>query len=130
MKEFKNMYNFSFGGYCGVIVDEKAMKKIAALQYETSCKLKEILSNSDNVFSSDWSIAEEPEELDQSERTFNYVDTENSSDIVKSRVENMNESLFKIEKLKELYFCEGGYVDSRKQAQKEHTEHLIELQEV
>ena len=81
MRINKHYYEFTFGGYCGVLVNEKTMKKIAKLQYETNQKLLSILENSEDVHSYGWSIADEPKEISQSDRTFHYIDDGDSEEL-------------------------------------------------
>lgn len=119
MRINKNYYNFSFGKYCGVIVNEKTMRKISALQAKTYDALMQILKNDDDIHVSSWSIADEPKEISQSERTFNYSDDESPE----FRLGALRE-LFGIEKIDDLYFVKGMYTDSRIQAKKEHEQYL------
>lgn len=49
-------YNFSTECYCGVVVDEKTMKKIQKILYKAEFEIKNILHNSDNVRPYDWSV--------------------------------------------------------------------------
>jgi hypothetical protein len=123
MRINKNYYSFSFGSYCGVIVDEKTMKKISKLQYETKIKLLEILENSENTQSYSWSISEEPKEVSQGERTFHYIDGNYDT---KQRLGLIGE-IFDISHIKDLYQVSGGFVDSLNRAKEEHTNHLINL---
>lgn len=119
MRIQKNYYNFSFGQYCGVIVNEKTMRKISALQSKTYDALMQILKNDDDIHIASWSIVDEPKEISQSERTFNYSDDESPE----RRFELLRE-LFGIRKINDLYFVKGMYMDSMIQAKKEHEEYL------
>ena len=123
MRIRKNYYNFSFGQYCGVFVDEKTMKKISKLQYETYEKLMEILENSDEVYASNWSISKEPEDRDQNDRIVNYFD-DGCKDDLKYRLPSLKE-LFGIRKVDNLYKVSGRYTDSSELAKKEHTKYLL-----
>lgn len=49
-------YNFSTECVCGVIVDEKTMKRIQKVLYKAEAEIKNILHNSDNVRPYDWSL--------------------------------------------------------------------------
>lgn len=123
MRIRKNYYNFSFGQYCGVFVDEKTMKKISKLQYETYEKLMEILENSDEVYVSNWSISKEPEDRNQNDRIVNYFD-DGCKDDLKYRLPLLKE-LFGIRKVDNLYKVSGRYTDSSELAKKEHTKYLL-----
>lgn len=123
MRINKNYYNFSFGAYCGALVDEDTMKKIAKLQYETYDKLKTILENS-KVLNIDWSISEiEEVDLPQNIRTFNYAETNKDFDRI-----HLLKDLFNIKKVKDLYFVEAkNGVIAMEIAEKEHKDHLLNI---
>lgn len=125
MRIQKNYYNFSFGKYCGVLVNEKTMRKITALQAKTYDALMQILKNDEDIHVASWSIADEPKALDQDERTFNYADEQD----LETRLELLRE-LFDITKVKDLYFVDGKYADSRDKAVKEHEDYLWSISQL
>lgn len=47
-------YDFSTECYCGVVVDEKTMKKIQKILYKAEAEIKNILHNSENVRPYGW----------------------------------------------------------------------------
>ena len=81
MKEYKNMYEISFGQFVGVLVDEKIMKKLTKLQNETAEKIKELLINNlDDVERYSWTISDNEniegltDKFDQETRILNYIE--------------------------------------------------------
>jgi hypothetical protein len=126
MRINKHYYEFTFGGYCGVLVSEETMKKIAKLQYETNQKLLSILEISKDVHPYGWSIADEPIEMSQDDRTFYYIDDSDSEDLER-RLEH-SIKIFDIRHIKNLYDLKGKYIDSVNAGKKEHEEHLRNLQ--
>jgi len=122
MRINKNYYNFSFGAWCGVIVGEKTMRKIAALQTETRDKLLKILENSEDVHAGNWSIADKPEEFSQDRRIFHYVDDSDPQDRLL-----LTKEIFGIKKAGDLYFVNGKYIEARLTAQAEHEAYLASI---
>lgn len=49
-------YNFSTECFCGVVVDEKTMKRIQKVLYKAESEIKNILHNSDNVRAYSWDL--------------------------------------------------------------------------
>lgn len=47
-------YDFSTECYCGVVVDEKTMKRIQKVLYKAEAEIKQILHNSENVRPYSW----------------------------------------------------------------------------
>ena len=119
----KNFYKLSFGSSVGVLVDEKLMKKIARLQFATKEKLLDLLENNEDhmIENYSWSIADEPKEINQSDRTFNYVITENYKTSLDKR---MNE-MFGIRKVEHLYDVSNlDYPIAGETAKREHADFL------
>lgn len=119
----KNYYKLSFGSYVGVLVDEELMKKIAKLQFDTKEKLLDLLENNEDhmIENYSWSIADEPKEINQSDRIFNYARTEN----YKISLDNRMREMFEIEKVKHLYdVTHLDYPFDKETAQQEHTNYL------
>ena len=52
----KKYYSFSTNCTCGVVVDEKTMKKIQKVLYKAESEIKNILHNSDDVRPYSWSL--------------------------------------------------------------------------
>ena len=118
----KNMYKMSFGSIVGVMMDEELMRKMAKIQYETQERIIELLENNPNSYTKyGWTIADEPSETDQHNRTCYYVDKSPNYSLLEDRVREM----FDITKVKNLYDVgDLMYNDASGQAKKEHTEHL------
>ena len=119
----KNFYKLSFGNSVGVLVDEKLMKKIARLQFETKEKLLYLLENNEDhmIENYSWSIADEPKEINQSDRTFDYVITEN----YKISLDKCMNEMFGIRKVEHLYDVSNlDYPIAVQTAKQEHTDFL------
>ena len=118
----KNMYEMSFGSIVGVMMDEELMRKMAKIQYETQERIIELLENNPDSYTEyGWTIADEPSEIDQHNRTCYYVDKSPSYSSLGNRVREM----FNITKVKNLYDVgDLIYNDASEQAKKEHTRHL------
>lgn len=66
-------YNFSTECYCGVVVDEKTMKRIQKVLYKAEAEIKNILHNSDNVRPYSWSLVNIMDgEKIKKQKTFQY----------------------------------------------------------
>jgi len=68
------LYDYSAGVYCGVLITEKVMKKLVALQTKHAEDVKRILTDEcerGNVFSSMWTL-HYPEGV---QTTVNFIDT-------------------------------------------------------
>ena len=52
----KKYYHFSTSCYCGVVVDEKTMRKIEKVLYKAEHEIKNILHNSEDVRPYSWSL--------------------------------------------------------------------------
>lgn len=125
MRVNKNYYNFSFGQFCGVFVDEKTMRKIAKLQAKTLDELRNILHNAEDIHASNWSIADEPAELEQQERILRFISKNNDEMYLKHRLDVTVNDVFNIRKEKHLYVVdEEDIIKDREQAEREHTEFL------
>jgi len=56
----KNMYDFTAGCYCGVVMPEHVMKKIMKLNYQYQNEIIKVLDTyKDELFESDWTLANE-----------------------------------------------------------------------
>lgn len=126
MRVHKNYYNFSFGSYCGVFIDEKTMRKIAKIQARTYHEVMEVLENAEDIHVANWSIADEPATVDHSKRFFEYIGVKEDESL-KWRLESVSKNMFSIDKVKDLYSVDGeDIVEERKLAQKAHEEYLRE----
>lgn len=66
-------YVFSTECYCGVVVDEKTMKRIQKVLYKTEAEIKNILYNADNVIPCAWSLVNIMDgDKIKKQKTFNY----------------------------------------------------------
>ena len=52
----KKYYHFSTSCYCGVVVDEKTMRRIEKVLYKAESEVKNILHNSEDVRPYSWSL--------------------------------------------------------------------------
>ena len=118
----KNMYKMSFGQSVGILMNEELMKKMAKIQYETQEKIIELLENNpDSHVNYGWSIVEEPNGVQQDERTLHYIDRSERYTSLEDRLKEM----FGVTKVKDLYDVGSlEYNDASDQAKKEHTRHL------
>lgn len=82
-------YNFSTECYCGVVVDEKTMKRIQKVLYKAEAEIKNILHNSDNVRPYSWSVVNIMDgEKIKKQKVFNYASFYPWDDI-KHRINNL-----------------------------------------
>jgi hypothetical protein len=82
-------YNFSTECTCGVIVDEKTMKRIQKVLYKAEAEIKNILHNSDNVRPYDWSLVNIKDgEKIKKQKVFHYPSFY-SWDTVENRINNL-----------------------------------------
>lgn len=82
-------YNFSTECYCGVVVDEKTMKRIQKVLYKAEAEIKNILHNSDNVRPYSWSLVNIMDgEKIKKQKGFNYTSFYSWDDI-KHRINNL-----------------------------------------
>ena len=52
------LYNYSAGGYCGVLMPENVMKKLAKLNHEYSSEVKKVLSDhKQELYAAHWTCA-------------------------------------------------------------------------
>ena len=118
----KNMYKMSFGQNVGILMNEELMKKMAKIENETQEKIMELLENNpDSHFNYGWSIAKEPSEVQQVERSLHYIDRSERYTSLEDRLKEM----FGVTKVKDLYDVGSlEYNDASDQAEKEHTRHL------
>lgn len=71
----KKYYSFSTNCTCGVVVDEKTMKKIQKVLYKAESEIKNILHNSDDVRPYSWSLVNIMEgDKIKKQRIFHYAD--------------------------------------------------------
>lgn len=119
----ENRYEMNFGSSVGVIVDEYLMKKLAKLQYKHKMELLAILENNkDHYCDYSWSITDQPEDVDQSERVFDYIEHDKYTAInMESRLDDM----FKIRKVQNLYESNiNKWSEKIQELDKEHTHYL------
>lgn len=71
----KKYYDFSLDCECGVIVDEKTMKKIQKVLYKAETEIKNILHNADDVRCYTWSLVNimQGDKIIK-QKTFDYAD--------------------------------------------------------
>lgn len=82
-------YTFSTECMCGVLVDEKTMKRIQKVLYKAEAEIKNILHNSDNVRAYDWSLVNIMDgEKIKKQRIFTYP-SYYSWDSVEERIDNL-----------------------------------------
>lgn len=54
----KRMFDYSAGGYCGVVMPEHVMKRLAKLNHKYSSEVRKILhAHKDELYVSDWALA-------------------------------------------------------------------------
>lgn len=71
----KKYFKFSTDCHCGVVVDEKTMKKIQKVLYKAEAEIKNILHNSDDVRPYSWSLVNIMEgDKIKDQRVFHYAD--------------------------------------------------------
>lgn len=107
-------YNFSTNCICGVIVDEKTMKKIQKILYRAEAEIKNVLHNSDNVRPYSWSLVNiEDGDKILKQRTFHYPSF-NSWDTPKERIDSLKltaprymEDFYEVHNEKELEELKG-----------------------
>lgn len=132
MKEYKNMYQLSFGQYIGVLVDERLMKKLTKIQSETAEKIKELLINNlDGVERYSWTIANNEniegleEKFDQETRILNFIENADAYQKTVHIRDNLGE-MFNVKKIKNLYrLQDADWFENRKLAAQEHAEFLM-----
>lgn len=66
------LYKYTAGVYCGVLVDEPTMRKLAKLQTQHLEAVKRVLSDSDGVYPYMWTL----HHPDGVQTTVNYINTE------------------------------------------------------
>lgn len=82
-------YNFSTECICGVIVDEKTMKRIQKVLYKAETEIKNILHNSDNVRAYSWDLVNIKDgDKIKKQKTFNYPSFY-GWDTVENRINNL-----------------------------------------
>lgn len=82
-------YSFSTDCICGVIVDEKTMKRIQKVLYKAEAEIKNILHNSDNVRAYDWSLVNVMDgEKIKKQKIFKYP-LFSSWDSLENRIKNL-----------------------------------------
>lgn len=129
MRIYKDYYEMSFGGLVGVAFDESTMKKVSKVQAKAYHELMELLASADDIQFPNWSIAEEPKELSQEDRTFRYFDDKDREELIRHLNENLK-NMFSVRKIENLYSVNGRYSTSRELAEKEHAEYLESIKEV
>ena len=68
----QTLFDYSAGCYCGVLVTERIMKKLAKLQHEHSEAVKRLfMDNRDDVFPSMWTLSK----ASGTQETVRYIDT-------------------------------------------------------
>lgn len=70
----KKYYHFSTSCYCGVVVDEKTMRKIEKVLYKAESEVKNILHNSEDVRPYAWSLVNiMNDDKIEKQKTFSYT---------------------------------------------------------
>lgn len=104
-------YTFSTDCYCGVVVDEKTMKRIQKVLYKAEAEIKHILHNSENVRPYSWTcvnlLNENKDTIEKQEiiyyPTFEYVeDVNHRIDNLKLTTPKYKENFYEISNSKEL----------------------------
>lgn len=103
-------YHFSTECYCGVVVDQKTMKRIQKVLYKAEAEIKHILYNSENVRPYSWTCVnllgknkEIKKQAIISYPTFEYVEDVNSRiDNLKLTTPKYIENFYEISNSKEL----------------------------
>lgn len=103
-------YHFSTECYCGVVVDEKTMKRIQKVLYKAEAEIKHILHNSENVRAYSWACVnllgknkEIKKQVIISYPTFEYVEDVNRRiDNLKLTTPKYIENFYEISNSKEL----------------------------
>lgn len=103
-------YHFSTECYCGVVVDEKTMKRIQKVLYKAEAEIKQILHNSENVRPYSWTCVNligKNKEIEK-QTIISYPTFEYAKD-VNSRIDNLKlttpkyiENFYEISNSKEL----------------------------
>ena len=85
----KKYYHFSTSCYCGVVVDEKTMRKIEKVLYKAEHEIKNILHNSEDVRPYAWSLVNimNGDKIEK-QKTFSYTAYEEYYN-VKDRINNL-----------------------------------------
>ncbi len=88
----KRMYDYPAGGYCGVIMPESVMKKLAKLNCKYSEEVRKVLDdNKDDLYPSLWTLANRMDgEKIAKQVTIKYVTTPRDVENIDRRI-----SLFK-----------------------------------
>lgn len=104
----KRMYDYNAGGYCGVIMPEHVMKKIAKINCKYQTEVRKILEeNKGDLLASDWTLANEKDgDKIKKQITIKYAI---AGEDVSSRI-----ALFKAER--PIYIEEFFIVESREEA--------------
>lgn len=111
------LYNFTTGYFCGVLLKESAMKRLAKLEAKFRLEAKRILleeADNGNVFSSNWGLVY-PE---GKQTVYHYISKNHdvrSSDDVRSRIDI---SLFSKIEYKPLVFAANDYSNAKVVAEK------------
>lgn len=85
----KKYYHFSTSCYCGVVVDEKTMRKIERVLYKAEHEIKNILNNSEDVRPYSWSLVNIMDgDKIKKQKTFSYTAYEEYYN-VKDRINNL-----------------------------------------
>ena len=85
----KKYYHFSTSCYCGVVVDEKTMKRIEKVLYRAEAEVKNILHTSEDVRLYSWSLVNimDGNEI-KKQKTFSYTAYEEYYN-VNDRIDNL-----------------------------------------
>lgn len=122
MKEYQKYFDIPFGGFCGVFVTEKLMKRICKIEYRFIQELKSVLTNNlDECEIAHWTgvQVEKDENLpDYGFITCHYIDNENSREDKLQRIE-LIKNILQVIATKRLYRVDGKYSTSHDAAQKE-----------
>lgn len=77
------LFDYPAGNLCGVLIDEKTMKRLAKLTYKYEQDVRKILTEEkDNLYSSHWTLANEMDgEKIKRQVTITYVDDKSRLDV-------------------------------------------------
>lgn len=118
----QNRYTLSFGSSVGIIMDEKLMKELAKINYQSMEKILTLLENNEeHYWNYDWNIAKEPKGVAQHERTYYHIDYSDRFLTLEERIKEM----FNITKVKHVYDVGNlGWPEKMEVSELEHTKHL------
>lgn len=102
-----NWFNVDNGAYCGVVMPENVMKKLAKLYTKHNDEVKDLLTqHKDEIYPYEWTLAYPNGEQ-------NIVEFNSASMSVEDRIEGYDENI-KINRLKDFYVSDASTFSERK----------------